>query len=81
MRSTKEQSGIYQSGTDHTFTSIQPTSVSSTETFNTLWSRFTVPWFSYLGGCRAGCSVAMVTLWVYVVGGDLGWGAFDNVDV
>lgn len=49
--------------------------------FSSTGNRFTVPQFSYLGRCRAGRSVAMVTLRVYVVGGDLGWGAFENVDV
>lgn len=46
-----------------------------------LRTSFTAPRFSYLGGCRAGCSVATVTLWVNVVSGDLGRGAFDNVDI
>lgn len=63
------------------FTNKHPNSGSSPEQLQELWSRVAINQFSYLGGCRAGGSVAMVTLRVYVVGGNLGWGAFDNVDV
>lgn len=63
------------------FTNKHPNSGSSPEQLQELWSRVAVHHSSYLGGCRAGGSVAVVTLRVYVVGGDLGWGAFDNVDV
>lgn len=63
------------------FTNKHLNSGSSPEQLQELWSRVAVNRVSYLGGCRAGGSVAMVTLRVYVVGGNLGWGAFDNVDV
>lgn len=35
----------------------------------------------YLGGCRAWCPVARVTVWVYVVAGTLGRGALDDVNI